>query len=120
MAFRRGVIYLANFNPSKGTEAGKIRPALIIQSDFLNGVGHPSTTVLPLTTRLLDEAQPLRFRVIARQRLEKDSDVMIDQIRTIDNRRLIDGVLAELRNDELAVVEEYLAIVLGLDPLQSG
>ena len=43
-AFRRGEIRLANFNPSKGTEAGKIRPCLILQSDLLNEDGHASTT----------------------------------------------------------------------------
>jgi len=43
MAFKRGDIHLINFNPSKGTEAGKIRPALILQSDDLNKADHPSS-----------------------------------------------------------------------------
>ena len=61
MAFKRGGVYLVNLNPSKGTEPGKMRPCVVVQSNFLNDVEHPSTTVLPLTTQLIDDAQPLRF-----------------------------------------------------------
>ena len=113
MAFKRGAIHLANFSPSKGTEAGKIRPCVIFQSDLLNDVGHPSTTVLPLTTRLIDAASPLRFRVKARAGLQTDSDVMIDQLRTIDNARIMAETLLALDRKEIAAIEEYLKIVLG-------
>jgi mRNA interferase MazF len=112
--FRRGEVRLANFNPSKGTEPGKIRPCLIIQSDLLNEADHPSTTVLPLTSRLVEGAAPLRFRIDARDGLRTDSDVMLDQIRTIDNRRIMGEPLTILRPPELAEVEEYLKIVLSL------
>lgn len=113
MGFRRGDIYLANFNPSKGTEAGKIRPCLIIQSDFLNEAGHPSTTVLPLTTQLIDHAEPLRFRVKAHGKLQADSDVMIDQARTIDKSRITNDPLLTLNRSQMAEIEEYLKIALG-------
>lgn len=114
MGFKRGVINLANFNPSKGTEPGKIRPCLVLQSDLLNEAGHPSTTVVPLTSQLIDDAVPLRFRISARDKLQIDSDVMIDQIRTIDNQRINDEPLTVLTDRELTAVEEYLKIVLGL------
>ena len=113
MAFRRGAIHLANFNPSKGTEAGKIRPCLIIQSDLLNDAGHPSTTLLPLTTQLIDDAAPLRFRVRAQEQLQADSDVMIDQVRTIDNTRIASDSLVTSDRTQIAEIEEYLKIVLG-------
>ena len=113
MGFRRGAIHVANFNPSKGTEPGKIRPCLIIQSDLLSDAGHPSTTVLPLSTQLIDNAAPLRFRVTARGQLRADSDVMVDQTRTIDNTRISGDALAMLESSEVAAVEEYLKIVLG-------
>ena len=115
MPLKRGAIHLANFNPSKGSEAGKIRPCLIVQSDFLNDTGHPSTTVLPLTTRLLDDAAPLRYRIAARDRLESDSDVMIDQTRTIDNRRFVGERLTVLTDVEMLQVEICWCAVLGLD-----
>ena len=115
MGFRRGAIHLANFNPSKGTEAGKIRPCLILQSDLLNDAEHPSTTVLPLSTQLIDDAAPLRFRITARGQLKSDSDVMIDQARTIDNTRITSEALMTLDQSELVTIEEYLRIVLGFD-----
>ena len=115
MQVKRGSIYLANFNPSKGTEAGKIRPCLVMQSDLLNEAGHPSTTVLPLTTQLLDEAAPLRYRISAREHLRADSDIMVDQTRTIDNRRFTDQLLTVLSDMEMADVELYWRIVMALD-----
>ena len=77
MGFKRGDVHLVNFNPSKGTEAGKIRPALIVQCNDLNDVNHPSTVVLPLTTQVHSNAQPLRFNLAAREALNQTSDVMI-------------------------------------------
>ena len=112
MPVRRGTVCLANFNPSKGSEAGKIRPCVVMQSDLLNEAGHPSTTVLPLTTQLVDDAEPLRYRLKARDLLDVDSDIMLDQIRTIDNRRFVNQELTVLSSQELAEVETCLRIVL--------
>lgn len=114
MGFRRGEIRLANFNPSKGTEAGKIRPCLVIQGDMLNEVEHPSTTVIPLTTQLTPGAAPLRLKIASRGQLLEDSELMIDEVRTIDNRRLTGEPLATLTPRELLQVSEYLKIVLEL------
>jgi len=114
MAYSRGGIYLANFNPSKGTEAGKIRPCLVIQSELLSEAGHPSTTVVPMTSKLIDDAEPLRIRVKARDRLKQDSDLMLDQIRTLDNRRIDPRLLARLHDGELLLAQRYLRILLGL------
>ena len=115
MAFKRGGIYLANFNPSKGTEAGKIRPCLVMQSDLLNEADHPSTTVLPLTTLLIDDAEPLRYRIKSRDKLKVDSDIMLDQTRTIDNRRMTSNVLTTLSRAEMIEVELLWQTVLGFD-----
>jgi len=91
---KQGDIWLANLNPSRGTEPGKLRPVLIIQNQALLEVKHPSTLIIPLTTSLVDNAEPLRIRVNAQHQLKKDSDLLIDQIRAIDNKRLIEGPLA--------------------------
>jgi len=115
MACKRGAVYLANFNPSKGSEPGKIRPCLVMQSNLLNEAGHPSTTVLPLTTQLIEDAAPLRYRVAARDGLESESDIMLDQTRTIDNRRMTGDMLTLLSDQEINEVEAYWRIVLGLD-----
>ncbi len=115
MAFKRGEIYLANFNPSKDTEAGKVRPCIIMQSDLLNEAKHPSTTVLPLTTQLIDDAAPLRYRIFSRDKLQIDSDIMLDQTRTIDNRRITGEVLTTLSRMEMMRVDVLWQTVLGLD-----
>jgi len=113
---KRGEIWLVNLNPSRGTEPGKIRPILVIQSDGLNDHDHPSTVVLPLSTRLADNpaAAPLRVRVRRRNRLDHDSDILLDQIRALDNRRFLDGPLTRLTVAEMEEVNRRLRAVLGL------
>ena len=115
MAYKRGGIYLANFNPSRGTEPGKTRPCLVMQSNLLNDVGHPSTTVLPLTTQLTEGAEPLRLRLASREGLERGSEVMLDQTRTIDNRRISGDMLTLLSEQEMGKIELFMGIILGLE-----
>ena len=105
---KQGSIYLVNFNPSKGTEAGKIRPALVIQTDFLNQLDHPSTMVMPLTTQLSSRSNVLRFHIGSREQLSQDSDVMIDQIRTIDNRRFCSQAVAHVTEHEWQQIKQML------------
>lgn len=104
-----GEIRLANLNPGRGSEPGKIRPVLILQSQALLDAKHPCTLILPLTTHLIDDAEPLRLRVAAQGGLNKDSDLLIDQLRAIDNKRLLDGPL--LRLDDAALGRVYRAII---------
>ena len=84
-----GDLYAADLNPRFATEPGKVRPVLIIQTDLLNEADHPSTWVIPCTTVIVAGDNPLRVHLpkgIAGN--TRDCDVMIDQSRTIDNRRL--------------------------------
>ena len=105
MRARRGVLYYADLNPRAGTEPGKVRPVLVIQTDLLNGAAHPSTCVLPCTTRLTGESllRVVLPRGIAGNRI--DCAVMIDQSRAIDNRRLV-RAMKPLPPRILAEVEE--------------
>ncbi len=103
-----GEVWLVNLNPGKGTEPSKIRPVLIVQGQALLDAQHPSTLIVPMTTQLIDNADPLRIRVTAQGRLTADSDLLIDQLRAIDNRRLIDGPL--LRCDSQMMTRVYTAI----------
>jgi mRNA interferase MazF len=111
---KRGEIWLADLNPRRGTEPGKTRPVLVIQAQALLNAGHPSTLVIPLTTNLMDDAEPLRIRVPAGSGLTRDSDLLVDQLRAIDNRRLIKGPLAELDASLMARVAEAACEVLDL------
>ena len=109
----RGEIWLATLDPRLGTEPGKTRPVLIIQSQALLAANHPSTVIIPLTTKLVEDAEPLRIRVPASGQLRRDSDLLIDQLRAIDNRRLIQGPMTRLSARLLGKVGE--AIREGLD-----
>ena len=71
--FQKGKIYLAKLNPKKGNEVGKIRPILIYQTNILNECEHPTTIILPISTILINEAYPLRYRITKRDKLEKTS-----------------------------------------------
>ena len=83
-----GGLYAADLNPPRGTEAGKVRPVLVVQTDLLNDVGHPSTVVLPCTTRLTGESLLRVFLPKGMAGNRSDCEVMIDQARAIDSRRL--------------------------------
>lgn len=110
----RGEVWLADLNPERGTEAGKKRPVLVVQSQDLLNAGHLSTLVVPLTTGLIDNAEPLRIRVAATERLERNSDLLMDQLRAIDNRRLVEGPLARFDQPLMDCVDVALAAVLDL------
>jgi len=110
----RGTICLANLNPGKGTEPGKTRPVLIFQDQALLDAGHPSTIIIPLTTNLIDDAEPLRVRVKAQEQLERNSDLLIDQIRTIDNKRLTSGPLATLEPELMQRIQYAVLEVTGM------
>jgi mRNA interferase MazF len=104
---QRGLLYLADLNPRLGTEPGKVRPVLVIQTDLLNGAGHPSTWILPCTTRLSGEnlLRVVLPRGVAGNRQE--CEVMIDQSRAIDNSRFV-RALRPLPRPLLGEVEQKL------------
>ncbi|MGH9340528.1 MAG: type II toxin-antitoxin system PemK/MazF family toxin [Acidobacteriota bacterium] len=88
MKIEHGRLYLADLNPRFGTEPGKMRLVLVIQSDLLNETGHPSTWIVPCTTWL---AGGNALRVVLPKGIaanDKECEVMVDQSRVIDNRRI--------------------------------
>lgn len=111
---RRGEIWTANLNPSRGREIGKIRPVLIVQADELIDAGTPMVVVLPLTTHVYPEFKLWRVTVPARGRLEEVCQVVVDQPRALDRTRIGEGPLAVLTPAELAAVERSLRVVLGM------
>ena len=111
---RRGEIWVGNLNPNRGAEVGKIRPVLIIQADFLVAQGEPTLVVLPLTTQVHQAKEPLHITIQARDKLLQTSQVVTDQPRTLDRKRLVEGPLTILQPDEMLAVERSLSAVLGL------
>jgi len=108
-----GEIWLADLSPKVGTELGKLRPVLIIQDQMLLDAEHPSTLIIPLTTNLINNAEPLRIRIKAIDKLQKESDLIIDQIRAIDNQRLVKGPLVLCHEDFLDRVNKAVFEVIG-------
>jgi len=113
--FKKGDIYLARLNPKKGNEVGKIRPVLIFQTNMLNDIEHPTTLVIPLSTHLIEDTYPLRYRVTKRESLEQESDILCDELRAIDNQRIFSDKLGALSFQELLEVNEQIKIILELD-----
>ena len=116
----RGQLWEADFEPETHTEEpGKRgRPALIIQTNILNEAGHATTIVIPGTTQVYRDAQgdgyPLRVSLGKPGQMKEDTDLLIDQIRTISNRRLMgDKPIAVLSRAHMKRVEDALRILTG-------
>jgi mRNA interferase MazF len=84
---------------------------LIFQNDELNKSDYATTIIIPFTTSLIDEAEPLRYRIRKRDRLGKDSDLLVAHIRSIDNNRLIQKIAA-LSSNEMTIIKKLLDEVL--------
>lgn len=111
LTIRRGWVYLADLNPRRGAEPGKVRPVVVLQTDALNEV-HPSVVVCPFTTDIHPQASLLRVHLRRGQAgLEKDSDIMVDQVRAIDARRLL-RPLGAVSTETLRDVLKNLALLL--------
>lgn len=114
MKIRRGYLYIVDFNPRVRTKPGKLRPAVVLQSDLVNEAGYPSTVVIPTTTRLVDDAGILRVRLRKGEGgVEQDSDLLLGQLIAVANEsfRKEIGVLPVA---SLAELERRLRILLNL------
>ena len=111
---RRGEVWVANLNPNKGGEVGKVRPVLVLQADAVTQTGLRTVLVVPLSRQYWRGLQPMRVRISARDRLGTDSWVMIEQVRAIDRVRFGDGPLTTVSNDEMTAVEKSLRAMLGI------
>ena len=115
MSIKQFEIWIADLNPQIGTEPGKTRPVLIIQTNLLNKIDHPSTIICPITTQVKKESTILRVHIqkgVAN--VLEDCDIMIDQIRAIDNKRLLKKV-GELPVNFIKQIQENIKIVLDLE-----
>ena len=115
MSIKQYEIWIADLNPQIGTEAGKTRPVLIVQTNLLNQIPHPSTIVCPITTNIKKDSEILRVHLKKGEaNLHQNCDVMIDQIRAIDNKRLVKKV-GNLPQDLIEKVKENLMIIIDLE-----
>lgn len=108
-------IWTADLNPQIGTEPGKIRPVIVVQTNLMNKISHPSTIICPITTNVKVEAKILRVHIKkGTAGVLQDCDIMVDQLRAIDNKRFIKkiGALPSALADKL---KENINILLDLD-----
>ena len=115
MSIKQFEIWIADLNPQIGTEPGKTRPVLVVQTNLLNKIPHPSTVVCPISTNIKKDSEILRVHLKkGMANLHQDCDIMIDQIRAIDNKRLINKV-GNLPPDLIELVKENIQIIIDLE-----
>jgi len=102
MELNRGDIYLVNFNPAKGGEMGKLRPAVILSRKEENSIFN-TVIVVPFSTMIVEDSQPYRYKITERDKLEKISDACIYEIRSLsqDRLKLKLGVLTQIELKEI-------------------
>ena len=109
----RGDIFYANLNPVIGSEQGGVRPVLILQNDIGNKYS-PTTIVAAITSRIKKAKLPTHVELEAsKYHLEKDSVILLEQVRTIDKRRLKEQI-AHLDDETMEKTNQALLISLGL------
>ena len=115
MLIKQFEIWVADLNPKIGTEPGKTRPVLIVQTDLLNRVPHPSTIICPITTNVRKDSEILRVQLKkGTANLHQACDIMIDQVRAIDNKRLMKKI-GNLSTDLTANIKENLQIIMDIE-----
>jgi mRNA interferase MazF len=110
---RRGDVYYADLSPVVGSEQGGFRPVLVVQNDIGNQYS-PTTIVAAITSKIDKAKLPTQLELAAaKHQLEKDSVLLLEQVRTIDKRRLKEYI-TRLPDDVMTRVNEALAISVGL------
>lgn len=116
MPIKRGDIYYADLSPVVGSEQGGTRPVLVLQNDIGNQYS-PTTIVAAITSQIEKAKLPTHIEMQAgKVGLEKDSVILLEQLRTIDKSRLLEKV-SSLDSELMARVDEAVEISLGLADL---
>jgi mRNA interferase MazF len=110
---KRGDIYYASLSPVVGSEQGGIRPVIIIQNDVGNRYS-PTVIVAAITSQINKAKLPTHVEISSEEYgLNKDSVVLLEQIRTLDKRRLKEKI-GRMTNGDMRKVDEALLISIGL------
>ena len=111
MELNKGDICIVDFNPAKGGEIGKLRPAIILSQNEDNKI-LDTTIVIPLSTVIEPDTKPYRVLIKKREKLQKDSDACIYEIRALSKARIKEKI-ARLSKDEIKVIKECLCDIIG-------
>ncbi len=110
MVLSRGDIVLVNFSPAKGGEIGKLRPAIILSDNDDNEILE-TIIVIPLSTYIELDALPYRYLIKKRDKLQKNSDACIYEIRALSKTRVKEKVSA-LTDEELIIIQDALCQIV--------
>ena len=115
MSINQFEIWIADLNPQIGTEPGKTRPVLVVQTDLLNKIPHSSTIICPITTNVIKDSDILRVHLKkGMANVNQNCDIMIDQIRAIDNQRLLKKT-GDLPLNLKILVKENILIIMDME-----
>ncbi|WP_139903884.1 type II toxin-antitoxin system PemK/MazF family toxin [Clostridium thermarum] len=114
MIVKRGDIYYADLSPVVGSEQGGVRPVIIIQNDIGNKYS-PTVIVAAITSQINKAKLPTHVEISSEEYgLNKDSVVLLEQIRTLDKKRLKEKI-GHMKDEDMALVDQALLISLGLN-----
>jgi transcriptional modulator of MazE/toxin, MazF len=114
MKIKRGEIVLVNLEPVVGSEQGRIRPVLVIQNDISNEFS-PTTIIAPITSKVYKKEYPTNVFIPKQDsKLDKDSTILLNQIRTIDKSRIIKKI-SNLNDFIMKKVDLAIKVSLGLE-----
>ena len=117
MQVRKGDIFFADLSPVVGSEQGGVRPVLVVQNDIGNRFS-PTIIVAAVTSQTNKAKLPTHVPISAEGNgLSRDSVVLLEQLRTIDKKRLREHI-GTVGTNVIDVVDEALSVSLGIDPLQ--
>jgi mRNA interferase MazF len=110
---KRGDVFYADLSPVVGSEQGGVRPVLVIQNDIGNRFS-PTVIVAAITAQIQKAKLPTHVEIEAKTHgMERDSVILLEQIRTIDKQRLTDKI-THLDDETMRKVDESLQISVGL------
>ena len=110
MELNRGDICLINFDPSKGGEIVKLRPAIIMSDTEENSI-LDTCIVIPLSTVIERDTLPYRYTITKREHLQQNSDACIYEIRALSKTR-IKKKLSSLSKKEIEIIQEAICSIL--------
>ena len=117
MQVRKGDIFFADLSPVVGSEQGGVRPVLVVQNDIGNRFS-PTIIVAAVTSQTNKAKLPTHVPISAEGTgLSRDSVVLLEQLRTIDKKRLREHI-GTVGTNVIDVVDEALSVSLGIDPPQ--
>ncbi len=116
MIVKRGDIFYADLSPVLGSEQGGVRPVLVVQNDIGNKFS-PTVIIAAITSQINKAKLPTHLEITAEDYgLSKDSVILLEQIRTIDKKRLRERI-GRLDDEQMGKVSEALSISLGMTEL---